>query len=274
VSYNPLEVGGPDDYPIKVGSCLLTMVDPNPGFEKAYNRWYERDHYYGGCLIGPWLFAGSRWVAPRALRSRRWPADETIARPYDAGAYVAIYWVERGHHKDHFDDWAVPQVRRLYAEGRGFLERRHIHTVMFDHLADVYRDPDPVPVALALDARYDGIVLAWFDGRGGRRAADVHEATAGLVRDAIAGSVIESASTWTPSPGQDRTVEVPMDLGSLPGGPERTLQMFFVRGAVESALDPLRAYTDAVDKEGIADTRLVAPFVATVVGTDRYVDQL
>src|SRR5690242_6951430 len=42
----PLDVGGVDDYPIKVGSMLLTLVDPNRGFERAYNRWYERDHYY------------------------------------------------------------------------------------------------------------------------------------------------------------------------------------------------------------------------------------
>ena len=74
--YNPLEVGGVDDYPVKVGSMLLTLVEPNPGFERAYNRWYERDHYYGGCMVGPWLFAGSRWVATRPLKDLRWPADE------------------------------------------------------------------------------------------------------------------------------------------------------------------------------------------------------
>jgi hypothetical protein len=44
----PLEVGGIGDYPVRVGSMLLTLVEPNPGFERAYNRWYERDHYYGG----------------------------------------------------------------------------------------------------------------------------------------------------------------------------------------------------------------------------------
>ena len=80
--HNPLEVGGVDDYPVKVGSMLLTLVDPNPGFERAYNRWYERDHYYGGCMVGPWLFAGSRWVATRPLKDLRWPADEH-RRPAD-----------------------------------------------------------------------------------------------------------------------------------------------------------------------------------------------
>jgi hypothetical protein len=65
-----------------------------------------------------------------------------------------------------------------------------------------------------------------------------------------------------------------MDLGSAAGGPERLLQLFFIRGAVRDALPALRAYTDRVEAAGLADTRLVAPFVRTVVGTDRYVDEL
>ena len=63
----PLTAGGVNDYPVKVGSMLLTLVDPERGYERAYNRWYERDHFYAGCLIGPYLFSGARWVAPRAL---------------------------------------------------------------------------------------------------------------------------------------------------------------------------------------------------------------
>ena len=54
-----------NDYPVRVGSMLFTLVDPEKGHEVAYNRWYERDHFYAGCMVGPWLFAGSRWVAPR-----------------------------------------------------------------------------------------------------------------------------------------------------------------------------------------------------------------
>ena len=54
-----------NDYPIVAGSALFTLVDPSKGHEVAYNRWYERDHFYAGCMIGPWLFAGKRWVATR-----------------------------------------------------------------------------------------------------------------------------------------------------------------------------------------------------------------
>jgi hypothetical protein len=274
VSY-PLEVGGVGDYPVKVGSMLLTLVEPNPGFARAYNRWYERDHYYGGCMIGPFLYAGSRWVAPRVLKDARWPGDdETIASPPDAGSYVAIYFVEQGHHEEHFGTWARPQVRTLYAEGRGFSERRHTHTVLYDHLGASYRDDDPVPVDIALDARYDGIVLLWFDAAQGDARGLVSALDAELVPKLLAGSPIEIVSSWTPSAGENDEKNVPMDLGSKAGGPERTLQMLFVRGDVRAALDSVRAYTDAVAASGLATLHLAAPFFATVVGTDTYVDQL
>ena len=274
----PLEVGGVDDYRMKVGSMLLTLVDPNRGFEAAYNRWYERDHFYAGCMIGPFLFAGSRWVATRALKDARWPADdETVASPVDAGSYVAIYWVERGHHADHFDVWARHQVRELYAEGRGFAERKHTHTVLYDHIGAAYRDSDldAVPIDLALDHGYDGLVIVWLDGRGGRDARALNDELLGAqIPVLLEGSPIEIASSWTPAAGENDPRDVPMDLGSKAGGPERLCQLLFVSGDVQAALPAVRKYTDAIEAADLATTRLVAPFFRTVVGTDTYVDQL
>jgi hypothetical protein len=224
-------------------------------------------------MIGPFLFAGSRWVATRELKDLRWPHEEEVAKPWDAGSYVAIYFVEAGHHQDHFADWARPQVNRLYGQGRGFLERRHIHTVLFDPIGAEYRDDDPVPVELALDARYDGIVLAWLDATAGT-AADLHGKLGALSRELLTGSSIEIVSSWTPSAGENEPKNVPMDLGSRAGGPERLLQMFFVRGNVTAILPALRRYTDAASAKGWIHTRLVAPFVATKIGTDSFVDEL
>jgi hypothetical protein len=272
----PLDVGGVDDYAISVGSMLLTLVDPNPGFEAAYNRWYERDHFYAGCMIGPFLFAGSRWVATRELKEARWPSgEETIASPTDAGSYVAIYWVERGHHADHFDVWARQQVRDLYAAGRGFPERRHTHTVLYDHLGAAYRDADPVPIELALDHGYDALVALWFDAADGRDAEGLRrELQRSHLPSVLANANIEIVSSWTPSVGENDPRDVPMDLGSKAGGPERLCQLCFVNGDVREALAPLRAYTDAIAADGLAAVRLAAPFFRTVVGTDTYVDQL
>jgi hypothetical protein len=278
----PLEPAGVDDYPVKVGTMLLTLVDPHKGFESAYNRWYERDHYIAGCLIGPYNFAGSRWVATREMKDLRWGAvppgsasatANAVADPIDAGSYVAIYWIERGHHED-WDEWALKQVRWLYGNGRGFNERSHVHTVTFDYVGSHYRDPDPVPVELALDHHYEAIVGVWLDAREGAAAA-LHDRLSGPLKELLDGSDIEIASDWTPRPEfRNSRDSAPMSLGS-PGGQENRLcQVFFVGGDVRVALPRFRDYTDRLAADGIADTLLVAPFLRTNVGTDDYVDQL
>jgi len=270
----PLDVGGVDDYPVKVGSMLLTLVEPAPGFERAYNRWYERDHFYGGCMVGPWLFAGSRWVATRPLKDLRWPAESPIARPTDAGSYVAVYWVERGHHHEHFAEWSIHQVRDLYAHGRGFAERTHVHTSTFHFVGAAYRDDDPVPVELALDRGYDAMIVLWWDASEGT-GRELHEVlAAGRLPGLLAGSPVEIASSWVPSVPDEGDRDAPMDLGSPAGGTDRLVQLLFVAGDVGEAVERVRAYTEAVEGDGSATLLLAAPFLRTVVGTDTYVDQL
>ncbi len=270
----PLDVGGVDDYPVRVGSMLLTLVEPTKGFEQAYNRWYERDHYYGGCMVGPWLFAGSRWVAPRILKDKRWPAVSDIARPTDAGSYIAVYWVEQGHHRDHFGDWSIHQVRDLYSHGRGFSERTHVHTSTFHYVASLYRDDDPVPVELALDHGYDGLFVLWWDAADAT-GAQLHTTLASAyLTGLLADSPIEIASSWVPSAPDTGSQDAPMDLGSPAGGVDRLVQLLFVGGDTEAAVDRVQAYTRAVEAGGEARLLLAAPFFRTVPGTDTYVDQL
>ncbi len=270
----PLTPGGVADYPVRVGSTLLTLVDPERGYERAYNRWYERDHFYAGCLIGPYLFAGGRWVATRALKQLRWPRESAVAAPFDAGSYLAIYWVLAGFHDDHFEAWARPQVRQLYAEGRGFAKRSHVHTALFDHLGAAYSDADPVPIELALDHGYDGLVAVWLDGVGRDARTLASDLDKELVPELLAASNVEIASAWTPSAGENEPKNVPMPLGSRAGGPERLCQLFFVSGDVRAPLERLRSYTQALESAGLARTQLVAPFVRTVPGTDKYADEL
>jgi hypothetical protein len=278
----PLEAFGVEDYPMKVGSMLLTLVDPHKGFESAYNRWYERDHYIAGCLVGPYNFAGSRWVATREMKDLRWgtvpPGSATatanaVADPIDAGSYVAIYWIQEGHHGD-WDTWALSQVGWLYSNGRGFAERSHVHTVTFDYVGTAYRDADPVPVELALDHHYDAIVGVWLDGLEGD-ATSLQERLAGPLKELLDGSSVEIASGWTPRPEfRNSRDSAPMSLGS-PGGQENRLcQLFFVSGDVRESLPRFRDYTDRLAADGIAEALLVAPFLRTNVGTEQYVDQL
>jgi hypothetical protein len=265
------------EYPVKVGSMLFTLVDPQRGSEVAYNRWYERDHFYAGCMIGPWLFAGGRWVATRELKDLRLPADSAFARPVDAGSYLAIYWVHAGHHDEHFK-WAGDQVHWLYSNGRGFAQRTHVHTALYDYRGAVYRDADPVPVELALDHGYAGLAVAVLE-----RAPAASDAALDdwLAREALpgllAGSPIASAASWTPHTTEGSpTRNAPMDLGSPPGGPERRLQLFFLEKSPASrgVWPRFRRYATAVEKSGLARPLLLAPFLATEVGTDKYTDEL
>jgi hypothetical protein len=65
-----------------------------------------------------------------------------------------------------------------------------------------------------------------------------------------------------------------MSLGTDGGSPDRLVQLLFLEGDPASAWDRVRAYTAAVDGGGAGKVSFAAPFLATVVGTDTYTDQL
>ena len=81
---------GVNDYPVRAGSMLYTLVDPNRGHEVAYNRWYERDHFYAGCMVGPYFFAGRRYVATRPLKDLRFPATTPVICVRLCPPYVTV----------------------------------------------------------------------------------------------------------------------------------------------------------------------------------------
>lgn len=76
-------------YGVHPGHALITMVEPRPGHEYAYNRWYEDDRYHAGAMAMPWMYAGRRWVSTRELRPLRRPAESAVARPVTAGCYLS-----------------------------------------------------------------------------------------------------------------------------------------------------------------------------------------
>lgn len=264
-----------NDFPIVAGSALFTLVDPNKGHEIAYNRWYERDHFYAGCMIGPWLFAGKRWVATRAMKDLRFPADaDAVASPIDKGSYLATYWVLDGKQAEHFG-WAGEQVVELYTNNRGFMERQHAHTVLLNKPEHHYRDADPVPIELALDHGYAGLAVVAVDPAEGVSddALGTHleaHALPALMND----SPIASMVAWRYVKMGEGTENAPMDLGMPPGPPERRLQLFFIEAAPDEVWDRFHVYADDLAASGMGSVRFAAPFLPTVVGTDTYADQL
>ena len=137
--YYHLAQTGP--YAPEIGAALITMVEPHVGHERAYNRWYEDDHYNAGAMAFPWMWAGRRYVAPVPYQQVRYPADSVIAQPIEAGKYISIYWITEGQYENHLR-FAVGTNHRLFADGRVFMDRDHTFTSFQRYLGPIYRDSD------------------------------------------------------------------------------------------------------------------------------------
>ena len=252
----------------RLGSAFISLVEPHPGHEHAYNRWYEDDHFYStGAMAMPWWMAGRRWVATKALRDLRAPGDSSFAAPADAGCYLGTYWITAGHWADQWA-WLSTAARRLAAEDRMFTERTHVHTAFFDHLFTVTRDARGSREIHALDHPYAGLVLEVVDGPRDelrRWLADEH-LPARVAAEGVGQCVAFAPRPWPegdlwfdgPAVVEDRVVL----LWFLDRGPDDCWPAAF---AEEPAL---------VELGGAGKVDLLAPFVPTVPGTDRYVDEL
>ena len=258
------------EYPVRVGSMLYTQVDPHRGYEVDYNRWYERDHFYAGCMIGPWLFAGRRWVATRAQKDLRFPAQSPVVDPIDAGSYLATYWIHDGHYDDHIA-WATEQVNWLYANDRGYQHRTHVHTAMYGHQMRWYRDDDPVPLELAFDHPYQGLVSVCVERDDGTSQAAVDDWFSEQLPGFLADSPVAAVSSWTPLPLLDAAPSfVPRD----PKADQRAMQLYFLEDDPGRDWGRWQRWAEQINGSGRGRVVWCGPWIPTLVGTDRYTDQL
>jgi hypothetical protein len=227
---------------VQLGTLLFTLVEPHRGHEVAYNRWYERDHFYAGCMVGPHNFAGRRFVATATLKARRDP-------PAPLGTYLGVYFVEAGHH-DEWNRWAVDTVQWLHANGRMFADRDHIQTALYRFEYAVGREPDGVPAPLALDHPYAGLVAQRFPGIDAIPALPI-------------GGGVGQTLVCTPLP---LLADAPSDVPRAGDGDEALLLHFLDD-------DPVRVW-DACFRGNPHGAQWASPFVPTIPGTDTYTDQL
>jgi hypothetical protein len=254
-----MDVGGE----VRLGSALFTLVEPHSGHEVAYNRWYERDHFYAGCLVGPWLFAGRRWVATRDLKDLRFGDEPDAFGDLRRGSYLAVYWVIEGKHDEHFD-WALDQVRWLHANGRMFEHRDHVHTMLYRYEWCSDTGGRGVPPELALDHPFAGLLVTMIERAEGRGADDVRAwwQQAGT-------SELSLAFTPIPLPPG-----APVDQPGLDRLDRRTLLLGFSPEPPARRWPEHRAACDAAVSRGLGRVVWSAPFVPTVPGTDAYTDEL
>lgn len=261
------------DYVIKLGTMLFTMAEPHRGHEVEYNRWYERDHFYGGVLTGAWSFAGDRFVATRAMKDLRYPDTSIMTPDPMTGSYLGLYWVLDGKH-DEWNRWSVDTVKMLHATGRMFPERTHIHTLLYHFGWSIQKGEWTTPAELALDHNYQGLVVNVGELAEGASHEDVEEWTRkSWVPDAMAApwgpDLILNA---TPLPLLD---DAPPDVPRTVNAERRFLQLHFLDHAPDDQwADGYGQFGQQLNDSGIATHLWTSPFIQTIVGTDTYTDQL
>jgi hypothetical protein len=253
---------------VALGSMLFTLVEPHRGQEVAYNRWYERDHFYSGCMVGPWFFAGRRWVATRDLKDLRIGASgngaaEALFGDDRAGSYLALYWVLEGRAREN-TDWASRQVHWLHRNERMFPHRDHIHTLLYRYKGADRRDADGVPAELALDHPFRGLAAVVVERPTDDAPVAAHPA---LAPDSAIALVLSFKGIPMP-PG------APVTQPGLENVPRREMQLWFADSEPDNWWPAVQAYADERRAAGDGIVRWASPFVPTVPGTDRYTDQL
>jgi hypothetical protein len=269
--YSQLPAVGP--YEVKIGSALITMVEPHVGHEVAYNRWYEDDHFYAGAMAMPWMFAGKRYVATTDLQAMRLPRQgSAIADPIELGKYISTYWIIEGRYEDHLR-WSVGTNQRLLADGRVYLERDHIFTAFQEFLGSVYRDEDGPRDIHAYEHPYGGLVVEVVDAPEGAKDLDAIVEYVRSVRapQAFANGVAMGV-LFTPIPlPEDRMSYVKQ----VEGLGRRVTVLWFTDGDVrESWQGGFAGAVDQAEQAGVGRCEFVAPFQPTLVGTNKYTDQL
>jgi len=258
--------------PIELGSILFTLVEPHRGHEVDYNRWYERDHFYSGCMIGPGILAGRRFVTTADLKKLRFPDNSPIAPDSSTGSYLALYWIERSM-QDEWGTWGAKQVHALHKAGRMFEHRDHVHTKMYRYRWGVSRDTDGVPPELALDHPFAGLAALFVEAPEGTERDD---ASAWLRDEYLPGITSESSAAmylgFTPVPIPD---DAPADIPRLAEDEQRILVLAFLDSHPEEAWDrDFAKQGDAIDAGGSAKLLWASPFIPTIPGTDIYTDRL
>jgi hypothetical protein len=257
------------DYPVELGAILLTVVEPWKDHQVAYNRWYERDHFYAGCMVGPGILAGRRFVATKPYKELRYPADSPIVPDRMKGSYLALYWVAKDQSQE-WGAWAAKEVHRLHKENRMFAERDHVHTRMYRYEGGAFREPGGVPAELALDHPFKGVAVMIGEATGDRAAVGAWYRE--QLPATLAGGAAAMCLYFTPVPIPD---DAPADVPRVPGDSQRFATVWFIDAdPLDAWSDRLSAHGKELEQTGLATLLWASPFIPTIPGTDTYTDQL
>jgi hypothetical protein len=254
---------------IELGHSMITFVEPHREHVREYNRWYEHDHAYAAVTSAPGCFAYRRYVAPRRLKALRYPSPSAIADPVGKGSYIALFWFEKDRVGEVFD-YSFSVTPALAAAGRMNNDRDHVSTAVHDYLGWTGRGASAVPPEIALDHPWPGMVAVWARPAAGTSVADL----AGWCREKL-DAEIASGSGAVGQVLDFAQCDFPNGMPALTGRVDQLVRCYFLDSDPADAWDEVFApLGGAVDAGGLGRVELVAPFVPTVPGTDRYQDEL
>jgi hypothetical protein len=137
---------------IEIGTAIVSYIEPHPGQARAFNEWYELDHFPAAVLAGPGVFAGARFIATRECKSLR--VGSLFGDP-QRGTFLAVAWVLPGKQAE-WDAWVGREMEAIAAEGRLFPGREHVHTAVYRFVAATGKRP----AIVALDAGGAGVLAS------------------------------------------------------------------------------------------------------------------
>lgn len=258
---------------IKLGTILFSLAEPKPGHEREYNRWYERDHFFAGCMVGANYFSGRRWVATKPLKALRFPADTPIVDDIARGSFLHTYWILDGTYPETLR-WSVDQVVQLFKQKRMEPPRDNISSGYYRYDWGVFRDSDGVPPELALEYPYRGVGTLMIDKAAGASAEALSHCLKAHLAQAMAGSPAAMTLCLRPEPlPDDAPGNVPRpDPADLEN---RTLLLAFLEAEPQAAWPGFATGLDrALTESGLGRVIHAASFIPTVPGTDKYIDEL
>lgn len=258
---------------VKLGSVLISFLEAAPEQQKEMNRWYERDHFYSGCMVGANFFSGRRYIATRPLKDMRFPAQSPITEDISKGSFLTIYWMLDGRYEEALD-WSIKQVHQLHDQKRMGPDKTNISSGFYQYDWGSFRDDDGVPAELALEHPYKGVAMSYIDSRDGVSREEFQT----LCTQALDAAQSDSACAMSLCL---QTLPLPDSVPSyVPRTPEDILRKrhlilhFFQEDPAECWPEFMKDFSTALDKTDCADIVLAAPFLPTIPGTDTYIDQL
>jgi hypothetical protein len=210
-------------------------------------------------------------VAPRRLKKLRLPEQGSILNPFDAGSLLSIYWKEVGDEAE-YERWARDQWVWLNERGRIFTERSHVHTSDYRLLSTVRQPGERVPIELALEHPFQGLVMILTEATDGDRAGAVKKLEQLAQKTLLAGDVAILAS-WELTVMPDKAPKL-FVANLAPPTANTILQLAFLRTDPEAAWNSVRSYEALIGQEKSLKLGLAAGLIPTVPGTTTHLDEI